>query len=221
MGRVRIPGTWPSSKGAGDVQGPQRQCQVDRRRGPRWPGPRRPSPGMARSGSRRQEPTHGPDRSGDRTGEVPRDAHTLTLSNNLAWALATCLDRGLQKSARAVALAMAVPAPGTASGHAGSGCPRRRLGRRHAALSDRSTPPAATATIRLAMACWKRGQREQARIWLDRAERWMEKKPPQQFEVERLAPEAVALGGPRNSPPSTIGPEPEPARPGDPGPSKP
>ena len=40
--------------------------------------------------------------------EGPWDAHTLTLSNNLAWALATCLDRGLRNPPRAVALAQSV-----------------------------------------------------------------------------------------------------------------
>ena len=160
---------------------------------------------------------------------VPWDAHTLTLSNNLAWALATCPDRGLRNPPRAVALAQSAvrqaPRDGVYWNTLGVAyCRAGDWDAAHAAL-ERSVELRAGGDSHdwffLAMACWKRGQREQARIWLDRAERWMEKNRPRNRELKRFRAEAVALIKPAEPPPSTIGPNPTPAHPGDRGPSKP
>ena len=131
----------------------------------------------------------------------PWDAHTLTLSNNLAWALATCPDPGLRNPARAVALAQSAvrqaPRDGVVLEHAGSGLlPCRRLGRRRTPpSSDRSSSaPAATATIGSSWP-WPAGSKAskaQALTWLDRAERWMEKNRPRDPELKRFRAEATA-----------------------------
>ena len=47
----------------------------------------------------------------------------------------------------------------------------------------------------LAMARWRQGDKEQARLWYDRAVQWMEKNQPQDKELPRFRAEAAALLG--------------------------
>jgi eukaryotic-like serine/threonine-protein kinase len=131
----------------------------------------------------------------------PWDAHTLSLSNNLAWALATCPDLGLRNPPRAVTLAQSVvrqaPRDGLYSNTLGVAYYRAGdWNAAHAALL-RSVKLRAGGDSNdwffLAMACWKRGQSDQARNWLDQAERWMEKNRPRDRELKRFRAEAVAL----------------------------
>ena len=128
--------------------------------------------------------------------DVPWDAHTLTLSNNLAWALATCPDRCLRNPTRAVALAQSAvrqaPRDGVYWNTLGVAyCRAGDWAAAHTAL-ERSVELRAGGDSHdwffLAMACWKRGQQEQALIWLDRAERWMEKNRPRNRELKRFRP---------------------------------
>ncbi len=137
----------------------------------------------------------------DTDHDGPWDAHTLSLSNNLAWALATCPDLSLRNPPRAVSLARSVirqaPQEGVYWNTLGVAyCRAGDWDAAHAAL-ERSVELRAGGDSHdwffLAMACWKRGQEGQAMNWLDRAERWMDKNRPRSRELKRFRADAIAL----------------------------
>jgi tetratricopeptide (TPR) repeat protein len=53
----------------------------------------------------------------------------------------------------------------------------------------------ATDWFVLAMAHWKRGDKDQGRRWYDKGVRWMEENDPKSYELGRLRDEAAALRG--------------------------
>ena len=150
------------------------------------------TPGMARSAvlvGRRTRVAGSPE-SIDREG--PWDAHTLSLSNNLALGVVTCPDPGSAQSALGCR-PCTIFRPASAEKrvvleHIGSGLlPCRRLGGRYLDALKQSIGLRAGGDSNdwffLAMACWKRGQQGQAQTWLDQAEQWMEKNRPHDREL--------------------------------------
>ncbi len=130
------------------------------------------------------------------------DAHALMLAHNLAWALATCADMRLRNPRRALALAQAAVRarrPSDVGFHNTLGVAYYRVGDWNSALAEleRSTELRAGGDsfdwFFLAMAHWQRGQRDQSRKWLQKAQDWMDKKAPRNRELVRFRAEAEAL----------------------------
>ena len=164
----------------------------------------------------------GPSDAGPETiGDRPWDEHTLTLSNNLAWALATCPDPSLRNPSRAVAVAQAAVREAPRNGQLWNTlgvaqCLRRRLGRRRLRPRAIGRAPLRRRQLRLVLpghGLRKRGQVAQARTWFERAVQWMEKNQPRHPELIRFRAEATALMTPSGPPEAPIGSRPAPADP--------
>ncbi len=140
------------------------------------------------------------------------DAHTLALSNNLAWSLAICPDSRLRNPRRAVALAQAIvrAAPRDVRFHNTLGVAYYRVGDWDSALAElqRSTELRAGGNsfdwFFLAMSCWQRGEHDRARAWLQKAKDRMDKNAPENRELVRFRSEAAGLiEGPDPAPSAT------------------
>jgi tetratricopeptide (TPR) repeat protein len=127
----------------------------------------------------------------------PDDAEA---NNGLAWILATHPDPKRRNSSEAVRLARkAVRAqPKVATFHNTLGAAHYRAGNWKAAVaslqeSQRLGGGDALDWYFLAMACWRLGEAEQARVWYDKAEQWRKKQQPSNAELLRLWAEAKAV----------------------------
>jgi serine/threonine protein kinase len=122
----------------------------------------------------------------------------------LAWLLATCPDAQLRKPAEAVELAKqaaSVPAWPDARPWQALGAARYRAGDTKEALAtlekSRQLNDGGDGIdfFFLAMACWKQGEKDQARRWYDKAMQWMETGRPHDPELLQLRAEAATLLG--------------------------
>jgi Tfp pilus assembly protein PilF len=129
------------------------------------------------------------------------DREDPAVNNALAWFLATCDEPRLRDAERAVRLAQkavrAGPKAGSYWNTLGVAC--YRAGDDLAALATLQTGMGLRAGgnsfdwFFLAMAHGRRGDREKARLWFDRAAQWMERYMPQDGELRRFRAEAEAV----------------------------
>jgi tetratricopeptide (TPR) repeat protein len=132
---------------------------------------------------------------------VRYSANDRSAQNALAWFLATCRRQQFRDPKRAVELAkrLVEQAPQ-------KGAYWRTLGAALFGMGDWKGTVAAmeqatkafnggdgTERFFLAMACWRMGNREQARAGYDQAVKWMEKHRPRHAELRRLRAEAASL----------------------------
>ena len=124
-----------------------------------------------------------------------------TVNNDLAWFLATSPEPCLRDPARAVRLAMkAVTAePESANYRNTLGVAYYRKGDDKAAIGSLETSMSMRAGgdsfdwFFLAMAHRRLGDRDQARMWFDRAVQWMDRHKPHDDELRRFRAEAEAM----------------------------
>jgi serine/threonine protein kinase/WD40 repeat protein len=124
--------------------------------------------------------------------------------NNLAWLLLTCPDAKLRDPGRAAELAARASQLTPLDGHAWNtlGVAQYRAGDWQAAVvalakSDEllGEKDLSFNAFFLAMAHWQLGKKEEARSWMDRAVRWMDKNKPQDEQLRRIRDEAEQLLG--------------------------
>ncbi len=123
------------------------------------------------------------------------------VSNDLAWFLATSPEPRFRDAPLAVRLAKkAVAARPQAANYRNTlGVAHYRNGEDRVAVAELETSMSLLAGgssfdwFFLAMAHWRLGEREQARMWFDRAVRWMDQHKPHDDELRRFRAEAKAL----------------------------
>ena len=124
-----------------------------------------------------------------------------SVNNDLAWFLATSPEPCLRDAARAVRLAKKVVTarPESANYRNTLGVAYYRSGDDRAAVAEleRAMSMQAGGTSMdwffLAMAHWRLGDRNKARIWFDRAVQWMDRHKPHDDELRRFRAEAQAM----------------------------
>jgi tetratricopeptide (TPR) repeat protein len=122
-------------------------------------------------------------------------------SNELAWFLAAHPEPRLRDAAQAVRLAKKAVAakPQSADYQNTLGVAHYRNGDDKAAIATLETAMSLRGGgdgydwFFLAMAQWRRGERDQARSWYDRAVEWMDRFEPNDQELRRFRAEAKAL----------------------------
>jgi tetratricopeptide (TPR) repeat protein len=121
---------------------------------------------------------------------------------DLAWLLATCPDTEIRDPPRAVALASQATelAPEFGGAWNAVGVAQCRAGNARAALAALERSIALHGDggqcrdwFFLAMAHWRRGEKDLAHQWYDRGDEWMERHQPQSAELRRFQAEAAAL----------------------------
>jgi eukaryotic-like serine/threonine-protein kinase len=133
------------------------------------------------------------------------------VSNALAWLLARCSDPQIRQPAEAVKLARRAVelAPEKWNNWATLGVAHYRVRDWDSALkalersSELNPGAAGDRSFFLAMAHWRKGDKDQARQCYDTAVDWMERNKPQDDEYLRLRTEAAAVLGINDQPPST------------------
>ncbi len=126
-----------------------------------------------------------------------------SVSNNLAWLLATCPDSAFRDPARAVKLGKKAIALAPQSGTYWNtlGVAHHRAGEWKAAINalnksmELSQGGDPNDWLFLAMAHAKLGTKDEARTWYDRAVQWMEKNAPRNEDLRRFRAEAAKLLG--------------------------
>jgi serine/threonine protein kinase/tetratricopeptide (TPR) repeat protein len=121
--------------------------------------------------------------------------------NNLAWQLATCPDPKLRDPAEAVRLAnRAVQlAPRQGAFQNTLGVAFYQAGEWQSAVTalnasmERNKGGDSSDWFFLAMAQWQLGDKQQARLWYDKAVQWMDKNKPRDEELRRFRAEAATL----------------------------
>jgi tetratricopeptide (TPR) repeat protein len=129
------------------------------------------------------------------------DPEDPAVNDERAWFLATCPEPRLRDGAAAVRFATKAVAarPQRGSYQTTLGVAHYRKGDDRAAITAleeaiKLRPGGSSADgFFLAQACWRLGQRDQARAWFQRAVEWMDKRAPQDEELLRFRKEAKAL----------------------------
>jgi tetratricopeptide (TPR) repeat protein len=124
-----------------------------------------------------------------------------SVNNDLAWYLATSPEPCLRDAARAVRLAQKAVTAGPESAiyrnTLGVACYRSGDDRAAVAELEKSMSMRGGGDsfdwFFLAMAHWRLGDRNQARIWFDRAVRWMDRHKPHDDELCRFRAEAQSI----------------------------
>jgi tetratricopeptide (TPR) repeat protein len=129
--------------------------------------------------------------------------NSAALHNSVAWTLATCPDARFRDPRLAVELASRAVALAPDQGYYWQtlGAAHYRAGDWNGAIGalEKSMPlrkrGSSSDWFFLAMACWQRGRRDEARMWYDRAVQWMEKHDPKHGELCLFRAEAATLLG--------------------------
>jgi eukaryotic-like serine/threonine-protein kinase len=145
---------------------------------------------------------------------VERSCQCAQVRNDLAWMLATCPDERFRDPVQALVLAKGAADQAPEVGHVWNtlGVAQYRNGawKEAVAAIEKSMQLRqggdAVDWFVLAMAHWRLGEKDEARIWFDRARTWMEKNPSTDDEVRRFGAEAEELLGVRIIAPAEAAP---------------
>jgi tetratricopeptide (TPR) repeat protein len=129
------------------------------------------------------------------------DSEDPAVTNELAWFLVTIPEPGLRDAALAVRLAKKAVTVQPESAHCWNtlGVAHYRNGDDKAAVADLKTAMSLRAGgdsfdwFFLAMAHWRLGNRDEARMWFKRAVQWMDQNKPRNDELRRFRAEAEGM----------------------------
>jgi serine/threonine protein kinase/Flp pilus assembly protein TadD len=145
---------------------------------------------------------------------VERSCQSAQVRNDLAWMLATCPDERFRDPVQALALAKGAADQAPEVGHVWNtlGVAQYRNGawKEAVAAIEKSMQLRqggdAVDWLVLAMAHWRLGEKDEAKVWFERARTWMERNPSTDDEVRRFGAEAEELLGVRIIAPAEAAP---------------